>query len=257
MWVEAILAKSDLDKAIGEFCPLKIKLGEDGNIRISDPRGLELVPDVGLRMSVTIEVHWPIWGIQIPVSVRSMTLEVKPEILKAHEGDQLTFKLRLDDVDISILPEFIDRTIVDRVNKELEARHVELSWNFIETLSHVFELPDALVSARAIGLRAGWGSVKITSEAIVLAISFEASVTARSLAPPLSPIPVSRALALPDSRRRPIAPESIRRLWRRSPLRFALVVGGALLAGAGMSALVLGRRRPRSFFEPLHDLFGA
>jgi hypothetical protein len=254
MWAEAILAKNDLDKAIRDFCPLKIKLGEDGSVQISDPHGLDLVPDVGLRMSVTIEVHWPILGIQIPVSVRSATLEVRPEILKKPEGEPLTFKLRLDDVDISMLPEFIDRGIVERVNKELEERHVELTWNFIATLSHVFELPDALLSARAIGLRAGWGSVKITSEALVLAVSFDASVVPRD-APRASPALLSSALALPDPVSRPLEAESVRALWQRSPLSFVLVVGGALLAGAGVSALVLGRRRSRSLVGPLRGLY--
>jgi hypothetical protein len=74
-----------------------------------------------------------------------------------------------------ISPSSIGRNIVDRVNKALEEKHVELSWGFIETLSHVFELPDAMASARAIDLHAQWGSLKITSEALVLATSLRRS----------------------------------------------------------------------------------
>jgi hypothetical protein len=129
MWVEAILTKDDLEKMVRDFCPLGFRLGESGNILLSDSRAIELVPSVGLRMSVTVEVHWPLLGVQVPVSVRSATLEVRPEILKKATGDCLTFKLRLDDVDVSLLPEIIDRNIVDRVNKALEEKHVELSWD--------------------------------------------------------------------------------------------------------------------------------
>jgi hypothetical protein len=253
MWVEAILAKNDLEKAVNDFCPLSIQLGEDGSIILSDPRGLELVPDAGLRFSVTVEVHWPVLGIQIPVSVRSATLEVKPEIVKnPPDGENLTFKLHIDDVDISMLPDIVDRGIVDRVNKELEAKHIELSWNFIGTLSHVFELPEALKSARAIALSAGWGQVKITSDALVLAVSFDASVEPRGVESRASGEPASSALALPDAAR-PVPSESIRSLWRRSPGSLALLVGGACLAGMGLSALLFARPR-RAAFRPWREL---
>jgi hypothetical protein len=255
MWVEAILAKDDLDKALSDFCPLRIHLGEDGSILVSDPRSLELVPDVGLRMSVTVEVHWPVLGVQIPVSVRAAALEVKPEILKTPEGDSLTFKLRLDDIDISIFPSIIDRGVVDLVNKELEAKHVELSWNFIETLSHVFDLPAALASAAAIDLRAGWGSVRITSEALVLAISFEARVVPREVARDLAPAALSRTAPRSEAEPRPIAPKGMRGLWHKSPMSCALGIGGALLAGAGVSALVLSRRRPPTLLDSLRERF--
>jgi hypothetical protein len=251
MWVEAILAKNDLEKAMNDLCPLSIQLGEDGSVLVSDPRSVELVPDVGLRLSVTVEVHWPVLGIQIPVSVRSATLEVKPEIVKNPEGENLTFKLHLDDVDISMLPDLVDRGIVDRVNKELEAKHIELSWNFIRTLSHAFELPEALLSARAIALSAAWGRVKITSDALVLAVSFDASVEPRGVEPRLSGA-ASSALALPD-RGRPIPSESIRGLWRRSPGSMALVIGSAWLAGMGLSALLFARPR-RAALRPRREL---
>jgi hypothetical protein len=256
MWVEVILAKNDLDEVINDFCPLKIHLGDDGSIVLSDPRSLELVPAVGLRMSITAAVHWPILGIQIPVSVRSATLEIKPEILKKPEGDHLTFKLRLDDVDISILPAIIDRSIVDLVNRELDAKHVELSWNFIETLSHVFELPDALVSARAIDLSAAWGVVRITSEALVLAVSFDAGVEPRGVGTEPASTPTSTAIVLPVVNQPSSERKGLRRLWRESPVSVAVVVGGSWLAGMSVAALLLGlgRRRPRLRLHSFRNL---
>jgi hypothetical protein len=192
-------------------------------------------------------------GIQIPVSVRSATLEVKPEIVKNSEGEKLTFKVRLDDVDISMLPDLVDRGIVDRVNQGLEAKHVELSWNFIRTLRHVFALPEALASAGAIALSAGWGRVKITSDALVLAVSFDASVEPRGVESHSAGAPASSALALPDRRPGPVRSESVRSLWRRSPGSLALVVGSAWLAGMGLSALLFARRR-RAAFRPWREL---
>jgi hypothetical protein len=183
MWVEAILSKDDLVKVTGELSPLRIQIGKAGSIVLSDPRDLELVPGLGLRMTVTTEIDWPVLGIQIPVSVRSATLEVMPQIVESPGGDSLTFKLHLDAVDISLLPALVDRRIVELVNKELEAKHVELAWSFTKTLGHVFALPAALASVGALDLCAESGRVKITREAVALAVSFRARFEPRGLDP--------------------------------------------------------------------------
>src|SRR5580658_3450718 len=128
MQIEAVLTKGDLSAIINDFCPLKIALGEDGTVLLSEPRDTELVPDVGLRTRVTAEIHWPILGVRIPVTVRSAILEVSPVISEKPDGGKLTFRLALREVDISIFPAIVDRGIVNLVNKELEGRHAELSW---------------------------------------------------------------------------------------------------------------------------------
>ena len=244
MWVEAILSKDDLEKTLTDFCPLRIVLGDDGSIQISDPRDVQLVPERGLRMSVTVEVHWPILGITVPVSIRLATLEVRPEVLRKPEGETLTFRLQLDDVDISILPGIFDRGIVDLVNKELDAKHIELSWAFAKTLSHVFELPAALASARAIDLRVAWGNVKITSEALVLAVSFHAKIEPREAD---KAVPLTGAVEKANVKSLPSAPKTLRR-----STNLAWVGGAALLAGLGVSAILLtSRPRRRTLFEQL------
>jgi hypothetical protein len=256
MWVEAIIAKEDLAKVIGELCPLRITIGEDGSVLLLDPRDIGLVPGTGLRMTVTSEIHWPFLGIHIPVSIRSATLEVRPEILDTPQGNTLTFKLRLDDVDIAMLPALLDRGIVERVNKELEAKHIELAWGFTKTLSHVFELPDALASARALDLRATAGRVQITTEAVALAVSFRATVEPRGVGPAPSSTPSSTAprTPLPPPAASPSASlRGIRALLERSPAAVAAMCGMGFVAGMGLFALVSGRRRPRTIVERLRD----
>jgi hypothetical protein len=241
MWVEAVIAKEDLAKVMGDLCPLRISLGEGGSVLLSDPRDVALVAGAGLRMTITVEIHWPVLGVKIPVSIRAATLEVNPEVLEKPDGANLTFKLRLDDVDIAIFPALIDRGIVDLVNKELAAKHMELAWGFIETLSHVFDLPDALASARALDLRATHGRVKVTSEALALAILFEARIEPRSDTLP----PARGGAPTPPGPRAvpPPPPPSLRELLRRSPGSLAGMCGVALLAGMGLFALVSRGRR--------------
>jgi hypothetical protein len=266
MWVEAIFAKDDLEKVVMEFCPLRIALRQDGNVLISGPRDIELVPDAGLRMSVTVEVHWPLFGVYVPISARKVTLELRPEIKKNVEGDQLTFKFRLDGLDISIFPALVDRGIVAFINDELEAKHVELSWGFTQTLSHVFDLPPALQSARAIDLRAAWGEVRITNRALVLAVSFHAAVTTEERKPSAPTAALAQSAGGAPST--PGVETSRAISWPGSWTTVAWVAGAATLGafwgdGFGTIATPTKKRLPplsegarvrMSFFKRLFDL---
>jgi hypothetical protein len=241
MWAEAIFTKEDLEEVTGQLFPLRIVLGNDGNVLLTDRRDLALLPGVGLRMTITAELHWPVLGVHVPVSVRSATLEIRPEIVEGPAGQTLAFKLHLDDVDISMLPAFVDHGIVELVNKELEAKHVELAWGFTRTLSHAFELPEALASAGALDLVAASGRVKVTSEALALAVLFQARVEPRG-AVSTSDSPVSHDTEPPRPIPFPPPPRGIRHVVGRSPLSLTLLGGLALLAGAGLLALVSRRR---------------
>jgi hypothetical protein len=249
MWVEAIIARSDLDRCLHDFCPMRMVLRDGGSLVISEPRDVELHPGVGLRVSVTVELHWPILGIPIPVSARSVTLEVKPEVVRTDTADLLVFRFRFLDIDLAIFPSFADHSLVNLLNEELAAKHVELSWNFTRTLSHDFELPAALTSARALGLRATWGAVRVTTEALVLAVSFHAAV--EPTAKDTSPTTTSMRVVSPAGSDN----DGARHVVRTSNGSVTLVAGGlALLAGLGVSAILYGQLRHETLLDRLRHL---
>jgi hypothetical protein len=156
---------------------------------------------------------------------------VTPLILaQADGGEKLAFKLRLDQVDFSLLPAFLDKTVVDHINQELEAKHVELAWDFSKTLSHVFELPPEFASVSGIELKVAWGKVRTTVDTLVLAISFHASTLPRAAGAPKSRslVPVSPPPKKPPSTR-------LRRR-ARTPANTALFAGSVVCAGLGVWA---------------------
>ncbi len=69
MQIEATLVKDDIAGLMADFCPLKITLGHDGTIELSEPRDIEILPNVGIRANMTVDVHWPVLGVRIPVTV--------------------------------------------------------------------------------------------------------------------------------------------------------------------------------------------
>jgi hypothetical protein len=180
MWVEAILSKDDLAGVINDLCPLTIRLGQDPEddhfLRLSQPENVSLVEDVGLRFTCHAEIRWPVLGIDVPIAIQSITLTLNPALAPATGEHVLAFRPQIEQIDLSWLPDVIDQRIADKINVELEKKHVELSWRFAETLSHRFALPNLLLPVSALDVEVAWGKVRVTSEAMVMAVSFHTRV---------------------------------------------------------------------------------
>ncbi len=180
MWVEAILSKGDLTALVAQFTPLKLRLGEDGELLVTEPGEVDLVPDVGLRVACKAKLKWPVLGVRVPATLNSLIVIVRPEIVKTSIGEALLFKLQIEHIDVAGLPAMIDDGILDHINRELATRHVDLTWDFTSTLSHSFPLPEVLQPLGALGLDVAWGKLKVTHEAVAFAISYHSHVNRRS-----------------------------------------------------------------------------
>lgn len=186
MWLEAILTKNDLREVAERFAPLKILLGVSGSLLLACPRDVSLVPDNGIALVCDATIHWPVLGLDVPVSLHGLLVNILPAVEDRGAGATLVFRLRIDHTGVAILPSFFDHSVTARINQELERKQIELAWNFTRTLTHAFGLPTSFASAEFIALRASAGRVKVTDDAIGLAVDFEASVRPRSACPSAS-----------------------------------------------------------------------
>jgi hypothetical protein len=176
MWLEAIVSKEDLLTLLPSLLPLKFDLSDGGDIFLHDPSGITLVAGSGLRFTCKAKLHYPVLGLKVPVTVSSVSALVRPRIVKAEGGEQLVFGLEVEHVDFAGLPELLDTAITDKITAALRARPLELSWGFQSTLSHTFALPPSLAPLASIGLHAKWGEVRVTEEALVLAVAVQTEV---------------------------------------------------------------------------------
>jgi hypothetical protein len=179
MWLEAVVPQQDWTVLLRELLPAAIRLGEDGELLVSEPTGVSLVADVGLRVVCKGTLRWTILGIHVPVTIESLAVVVRPEIVATREGQRLVFKLQIDHADVAGLPTVLDDRVTDRVNRELEAKHVELSWDYAGTLSHVFDIPPSLQPLEQLALTVVDARVKATGDALGLALRFQATVHRR------------------------------------------------------------------------------
>jgi hypothetical protein len=180
MWVEAILSKDNVISLVGDFLPLSVHLGEnsdDGHyLELFEPREVSLVEGQGLRMTCGARIRWPILGIDLPLTVESVNLLLCPSVPGPPDQGTLIFKLAVEGIDFAWVPAGIDDRIAEKINHELAKKHALLSWRFGDTLSHVFKLPRFLPPLDAVALDVAWGQVRVTNEAMVIAVSFHSRV---------------------------------------------------------------------------------
>jgi hypothetical protein len=175
MWLEAIVSLEDFQALAAELLPVRVQLGSaesDHYLFLSAASQVSLVEGRGLRVVCNAQIRWPVLGMDIPINVDSLTVMLEPKV--PNESGELFVGVQLEHADVAWVPSVLDKKIVAAINEALEQKYAELAWRFETALSHVFALPEMLQPVRALGLKAGWGKVRITGEAMVLAISFRA-----------------------------------------------------------------------------------
>ena len=180
MWVEAIFSKDDLAAVLADLCPLTIALGQEAGadqyLRLLNPKNVLLVENRGLRLTCEAELLWPVLGIDVPIRVESLTLMLGLELSPVVGEEVIVLKPELEDIDVSWVPQLLDRKVKDRINHELGKQQAALSWRFFQTLSRFFVLPELLNPVGGLDVQVAWGKLRVSEEAIVLAVSFHTKV---------------------------------------------------------------------------------
>ena len=240
MWIEAILVEDDINRLLGQLMPLSFDVGSAGDrVVLSDPRQVTFVAGEGVRLECEAKVRWTVAGIPVPFTVHDVRAMLRPEVVKGVDGrDSLAFSLLIEHADFAAIPTIVDERITDKVNDALRT-HMALSWNFSEMLSRSVDLPESLHPLRRLSLEVAWGKLRVTDEAVVMAISFHSSCFGRESVP--APAPLAA---------RPQRVETLVTTRGASPTgASAMLAGGALLAlvsgGVYGGYLLGGRQRIR------------
>ncbi len=179
MWIEAMLSRDEIALLVQQLMPLKILLNDDGkrSLKLSEPREIALVAGQGLRVVCRATITWPVLGVGLPVSLNSLGVLLLPKITGRKGHQQLVFRIELEHAELLGAPAWFDARLTDRINKEMGERNVQLSWDFIKTLSHPFALPDMLEPVETFAMYGEHGSVTISADALKLKVDFRAEIT--------------------------------------------------------------------------------
>lgn len=182
MWVEAVLLTEDLDRLVAQFAPLTIPLGA-GQLHLSDPTPCVLVPETGVRVVCRAKVHWPMLGIDVPVTIHSLAVLLRPQIAPGESGEALVVTLEIESMDLAGIPKMFDGRITEMANKELIRKEIELSWCFSRTLTHSFPLPNSITPLDSLDLTVLAGRVRVQSDGVGLAVKLDSAVRRHAVDP--------------------------------------------------------------------------
>lgn len=176
MWLQAILTPTDLERMLGEITPVRIALDREDDAQrylwLDRASRVETTDGDGVRIVTSARLQWDVIGIKVPITLRRVSVLVVPSIAQRDGMDVLAFNAKIEHADLSPVPEFIEESLIARVNSALTAENAQLVWRFTETLDFHFKLPDMLDPARGVRLHARWGAVRTTREGIAIAASF-------------------------------------------------------------------------------------
>jgi hypothetical protein len=175
MWIEAIVTQEDLRAVLDQLLPMKIHLDKDESkerwLHLDRATDIELLADKGLRVACPAEIMWSVSVVNIPIKLHTLRVVLKPEIVRKHHGDVLSFHIQLEEADIAGLPALVDHTIMHAVNEALAGK--DLAWDFTKTLSRTVPFPGVLDPIDGLAIRVHWGKCRIGAEAIALVVSFD------------------------------------------------------------------------------------
>ena len=236
MWLDAIVTSGDLQKVVDQLTPATVPLGDRGHLFFDAPAEVSLVAERGLRIRCRSQLRWPVLGIDVAINVNSMTLLVVPTIESRGGERAIVFAPEVEQLDLALLPDIGDAELRSYINRELQAKRVELPWNYQQTLDHQFPLPDWFRSNATFDIRSDGAAVKVTNDSIGLAIGLTASVESEGGAhgPRIptrgGPSRSGFALSNGSSRSRALIASSRRRHW--------VGLGLAVASGFGIGCLV-------------------
>lgn len=235
MFLEVLVTHEELRALLMSALPLTILLDDtDGShsLALGDLTEIAIVPEMGVRLTCRALLHWPVLGINAPLTLNSLRVLFIPAVTPSPTGEGLTFRVEVEHVDISGVPSALDDTISRAVNARLAARHLELSWDFSKTFARVVPLPSLLEPLESLSICAAWGKVKITEQALVFALSLHNALVRRGDAPK-----VAAAGSSPPLGARTDQPRS---LVKGSPVVFPSLAAAALLGlAAGVAFFAL------------------
>jgi hypothetical protein len=178
MWLDAVVTTADFQKVADQLAPATVPLGDRGHLFFDAPADVSLVAERGLRVRCHAKLKWPVLGIEVGVTVRSMTVLIVPSV-ESRDGEQvIVFSPEVDALDLALLPDIGDDELRAFINRALQEKRIELPWKYKQTLDHQLAMPEWFRAGAIFDIQSNGAAVKVTNDSVGLAIGLSASIEA-------------------------------------------------------------------------------
>jgi hypothetical protein len=171
----ATLDEPTVRALLGQLLPLRIEIGDAQHpnrwFEIEPPQLIAFVPERGIRIQTSAELHWTVAGVGIQFTISSVSVLLAPAI--DAEAGRLNLVASVEDADLKNVPKAIDRSIVSQVNVRLAEREA-LGWHFAKTLGLSLALPEKMTPLERFEMSAG--AMRSVVDATSLRLELEVNV---------------------------------------------------------------------------------
>jgi hypothetical protein len=173
MWLQALFTADDLFRALDRVTPARVSLDKnepDRYIWVSRPERLRLVPGA-IVLDARAQIHWDVLGINVPLTLRRVSISLSPVVHEVGGQQVLSFRVKVEEADLSGVPAFLEQTLVERVNDALRASDAKMAWRFLETLDFKFKLP-VIEAQRRVSLYARSATAEVSAIGLMLTVEW-------------------------------------------------------------------------------------
>jgi hypothetical protein len=175
MRLEAHLTTGDLQDALLQLTPMTVSLNPDTpspQLTIRAPSKVVLLDGLGLQVVTDLQLQWDLIGMRVPVSLRRVSLLLRPVVELFAGQPALLFLPQLQEADLSAIPGILRDVILAPINDALSRPDARMAWHFMDTLDFSFPLPAQVLPAFQVRLFARSASVHVENGVLRLGIDW-------------------------------------------------------------------------------------
>lgn len=175
MRLEAHLTTGDLQDALFQLTPMAVSLDPgtpSRQLTIRPPSKVALLDGLGLLVVTDLQLQWDVIGVRVPVSLRGVSLLLRPIVELIAGEPALLFLPQLQEADLSAIPGILRDVILARINDALSRPDARIAWHFMDTLDFRFPLPPQVLPAFQVRLFARSASVHVENGVLRLGIDW-------------------------------------------------------------------------------------
>lgn len=186
MLISVVLSFDELEELVHQLAPIRIHIGPSDEVtrcvELESPHNIHLVPGKGLHVEASGQIEYDVLGISFSAKISTIRLLIEPRIEvrpaeRAEGSPVLLFSIHIQGGGLRLVPSLIDQSIIKRVNEVLTPDATKMLWEFPETLTQSFSLPQRLQPLDAFLVESGRGQVEITDEEVTFSVSLDANLT--------------------------------------------------------------------------------
>ncbi len=165
------MTREEVVSAVAAWFPFELRLSDNHpgrTLELSTLDELTLVEDVGVRLSCTGVLTWPLPLLPDTYRVECVTVLVRLALIRRDSGVALQTTISFDELSVDHLPGLLEHGAAKLISKAVNDGAQSAAWSLTDTLRFHGDVSDRVTTMRSAGFVIPTGKLEITAEKLRL-----------------------------------------------------------------------------------------